>query len=50
MALGQIVGYIEPNWAGKTITVKILFGMLPNFLGQVLVCGYNISFLPFEVK
>lgn len=47
---GQIIGYIGPNGAGKTTTVKVLTGMLNQFLGYVEVLGHDISKEPLEVK
>ncbi len=47
---GEILGYIGPNGAGKTTTVKIMIGMLPDFEGDVSVCGFDVRREPLEVK
>ena len=47
---GQVIGYIGPNGAGKSTTVKILTGLLPDFLGEVVIDGMNLSENPQEIK
>jgi len=47
---GQVLGYIGPNGAGKSTTVKAMVGMLPDFTGQITVCGFDVSREPLEVK
>ncbi|MHC4442650.1 MAG: ABC transporter ATP-binding protein [Planctomycetota bacterium] len=47
---GRILGYIGPNGAGKTTTVKIMIGMIPEFSGQVKVCGFDVATSSLEVK
>jgi ABC-2 type transport system ATP-binding protein len=47
---GEIIGYIGPNGAGKSTTIKILIGMIPDFVGDVKVLGYDIREDAIEVK
>lgn len=47
---GEIIGYIGPNGAGKSTTIKILIGMIPDFVGEVRVLGYDIKEDALEVK
>ena len=47
---GQVIGYIGPNGAGKSTTVKILTGLIPDFMGEVIVDGMNLSENPQEIK
>lgn len=39
---GQIIGYIGPNGAGKSTTVKILCGVIQDYMGDVQVAGMNL--------
>ena len=36
---GEIVGYIGPNWAGKSTTIKMLSGILVPTGGEVVING-----------
>jgi len=47
---GQVIGYIGPNGAGKSTTVKILCGLLSDFMGEVTVKGLDIRKDPVGVK
>jgi ABC-2 type transport system ATP-binding protein len=47
---GQVIGYIGPNGAGKSTTVKILCGLIPDFMGDAFIDGINIKTHPLEVK
>lgn len=47
---GQVIGYIGPNGAGKSTTVKILAGLLGDFVGDVTINGIDIRKNPVEVK
>ena len=47
---GQIIGYIGPNGAGKSTTVKILTGIIQDYLGEVMVLGKNLREHVMEVK
>ena len=40
---GDVFGYIGPNGAGKTTTIKILVGLIRNYIGDVYIAGKNIS-------
>ncbi|MFX1418849.1 MAG: ATP-binding cassette domain-containing protein [Promethearchaeota archaeon] len=40
---GDIFGYIGPNGAGKTTTIKILVGLIRDYLGDVHIYGKDIS-------
>src|SRR3990172_2763077 len=39
---GEIVGFLGPNAAGKTTTMRILTGFLMPTRGEVQVAGYNM--------
>ncbi len=39
---GEIFGYIGPNGAGKTTTIKIIVGLIRDFMGDVFVNRSNI--------
>ena len=47
---GQIIGYIGPNGAGKSTTVKILCGLIDDFLGEVIMLGKDLRTESFEIK
>ena len=47
---GQVIGYIGPNGAGKSTTVKILTGLIQDFLGEVIIDGMKMSENPQEIK
>lgn len=40
---GEVFGYIGPNGAGKTTTIKILVGLIRDYIGNVIVFGNNIA-------
>lgn len=40
---GQIVGYIGPNRAGKSTTVKLMLGLVEGYRGRVKVFGEDIA-------
>ncbi|MFD2145501.1 ABC transporter ATP-binding protein [Mucilaginibacter antarcticus] len=47
---GQVIGYIGPNGAGKSTTVKILTGLIPEFIGEVIIDGINLADDPQQIK
>ena len=47
---GEIFGFLGPNGAGKTTTILMLLGLTEPTAGQVLVCGFNPTLEPLEVK
>lgn len=40
---GQVIGYIGPNGAGKSTTVKIMLGLIENYMGKVEIFGQDIA-------
>ena len=40
---GEIVGFLGPNGAGKSTTMKIITGYLDADLGNIKVCGIDVS-------
>ena len=50
VAAGQVVGYIGPNGAGKSTTIKILIGMLPDYVGEATVLGMDVKTQSLEIK
>src|ERR1700747_465421 len=47
---GQIVGFLGPNCAGKTTTMRILTCFLPPSDGTATVPGFDVLERPMEVK
>ncbi|MFC2006196.1 ATP-binding cassette domain-containing protein [Chloroflexota bacterium] len=47
---GEIVGFLGPNAAGKTTTMRILTGFLAQTSGDVWVAGYNILSHSLEAR
>lgn len=47
---GSIVGFLGPNGAGKSTTMRILSGYLPPSSGKAMVCGFDVSAHPLEVR
>ena len=47
---GELFGFIGPNAAGKTTTIKILVGLLKPSTGTVLIDGLDIRDDPIQVK
>ncbi len=47
---GMIWGFLGPNAAGKTTTMRILSGYLPATDGRATVAGYDVFEQPNEVK
>lgn len=47
---GQIIGYIGPNGAGKSTTVKILAGIIQDYIGDVTVAGKSLRDNVLEIK
>jgi ABC-2 type transport system ATP-binding protein len=50
VAPGEILGFLGPNAAGKSTTVKILTGMLKPSSGSARVAGFDVERHPLEVK
>src|SRR5258705_5644055 len=47
---GSFFGFLGPNAAGQSTTIKMLNGFLAPTSGKLLVLGVNISEQPMEVK
>ena len=47
---GQIMGFLGPNGAGKSTMMKIITCYLPQSLGEVKVCGFDVASDEMEVK
>ena len=47
---GEVLGFLGPNAAGKTTTMRILTGFSPPSRGTAVVAGYDIKSDPIEVK
>jgi ABC-2 type transport system ATP-binding protein len=43
VAKGEVVGFLGPNAAGKTTTMRILTGYLPATAGSVSVAGFDLA-------
>ncbi len=47
---GEILGFLGPNAAGKTTTMRILSGFFPATEGRAVVAGFDVFENPLEVK
>lgn len=47
---GQIIGYIGPNGAGKSTTVKILCGIITEYVGEINVLGMDLRKQGIDIK
>jgi len=47
---GEILGFLGPNAAGKTTTMRIITGYLPATSGSVSVAGFDVFKNDLEVK
>ncbi len=47
---GEILGFLGPNAAGKTTTMRILTGFSPPTSGTAMIEGFDIARNPIEVK
>jgi len=47
---GEILGFLGPNAAGKTTTMRVITGFMPPSEGNVIVGGFNVTEKPLEVK
>src|SRR5882672_7927119 len=47
---GEIVGFLGPNGACKSTTMKIITGYLKANSGDAVVCGINVNAQPLETK
>lgn len=50
VAQGEIIGFLGPNAAGKTTTMRILTGFSPPTRGTAKIAGFDITKDPIEVK
>src|SRR5262249_24937759 len=49
-APGEILGFLGPNSAGKTTTLRVITGFLPASSGTVKVCGFDVFEESAEVR
>lgn len=47
---GEILGFLGPNAAGKTTTMRIITGFIPASRGTVTVAGFDVFHNSIEVK
>ncbi len=47
---GEVVGFLGPNAAGKTTTMRIITGFMPPSSGSVRVAGYDIQTHSMEAR
>lgn len=47
---GEILGFLGPNAAGKTTTMRVLSGYFPPTHGSAKVAGFDVVEQPLEVK
>lgn len=40
---GQIIGYIGPNGAGKSTTIKVILGLVRDYIGEIRIFDHDIS-------
>lgn len=47
---GEILGFLGPNAAGKTTTMRILTGFIPPSAGTATVCGFDVQSHSMEIR
>jgi ABC-2 type transport system ATP-binding protein len=47
---GEVVGFLGPNAAGKTTTMRILTGFMPPTSGSATVAGYDVLTQSLEMR
>lgn len=47
---GEIVGFLGPNAAGKTTTMRILTGFMPPTAGSARIAGYDVTEQSVEAR
>ncbi|HNQ61177.1 MAG TPA: gliding motility-associated ABC transporter ATP-binding subunit GldA [Bacteroidia bacterium] len=47
---GSVVGFLGPNGAGKSTMMKIITCFIPQSIGEVEVCGYDVTEASLEVR
>ena len=47
---GEVLGFLGPNGAGKTTAMRMITGFLPPSFGTAVVCGFDVTKSPIEVK
>ena len=47
---GEVLGFLGPNGAGKTTAMRMITGFLPPSAGTAVVCGFDVTTSPIEVK
>ena len=47
---GNIVGFLGPNGAGKSTMMKIITCFIPQTMGEVKVCDFDVITNPIDVK
>ncbi len=50
VAQGEIVGFLGPNAAGKSTTMRVLAGYMPATSGTARIAGFDVATDPIEVK
>ncbi len=47
---GEVLGFLGPNGAGKTTAMRMITGFLPPTSGTAMVCGFDVTQAPIDVK
>src|SRR5437867_8211665 len=50
VAPGEILGFLGPNAAGKTTTMRIITGFMPPSSGTASIAGYDVVDQPLEAR
>ncbi|MGC8827597.1 MAG: ABC transporter ATP-binding protein [Anaerolineae bacterium] len=50
VAAGEVLGFLGPNAAGKTTTMRILTGYMPPSAGKAVVAGYDVVEQSLEAR
>src|SRR6202163_3232298 len=50
VALGEVLGFLGANGAGKSTTMRMIAGFIAPSAGQVSVCGYDIERAPVAAR
>ena len=46
--VGEIIGILGHNGAGKSTTIKCITGMHPYEEGTITICGYDLAEVPIN--
>lgn len=50
MKSGELFGFLSPNDAGKTTTVRMIAGVIKTDAGSISIMGYDVERDPLKAK